>query len=82
MGYALTTKSQVTVPKAVRQALGIGPGQEVDYEVQANGKVLMFPVRNASDTTVNPFIKWRGIGILRKSTEEILRETRGEESMR
>jgi antitoxin PrlF len=81
MGYALTTKSQVTVPKAVRLALGIGPGQEVDYEVQANGKVLMFPVRTVSESTVNPFLKWRGIGILKKPTEEILRETRGEESM-
>jgi antitoxin PrlF len=82
MGYALTTKSQVTVPKAVRQALGIGPGQEVDYEVQANGKVLMFPVTQPVQSSINPFLKWRGIGILKKSTEEILRETRGEESMR
>ncbi len=82
MGYALTTKSQVTVPKAVRHALGVGPGQEVDYEVQPDGKVLMFPVPKPAKSDVNPFLKWRGIGILKKSTEEILRETRGEESMR
>jgi antitoxin PrlF len=82
MGYALTTKSQVTVPKAVRQALGIGPGEEVDYEVQANGRVVMFPVPKPAKSSINPFLKWRGVGVLKKSTEEILRETRGDESMR
>jgi antitoxin PrlF len=82
MGYALTTKSQVTVPKAVRQALHVGPGQEIDYKVHANGTVVMFPVKKAVAVVENPFLKWRGTGILKLSTEEILRETRGEDSMR
>jgi antitoxin PrlF len=82
MGYALTTKSQVTVPKAVRQALHVGPGEEIDYKVQANGTVVMFPVKKPVVTVENPFLKWRGVGILKQSTEEILRETRGEDCMR
>jgi antitoxin PrlF len=82
MGYALTSKSQVTVPKAVRQALGVSPGQEIDYEVQPGGKVLIFPVKKSEKLQENPFLKWRGRGILKLSTEEILRETRGEDAMR
>ncbi|NJM43359.1 MAG: AbrB/MazE/SpoVT family DNA-binding domain-containing protein [Brachymonas sp.] len=78
MGYALTTKSQVTVPKAVRQALGVQPGQEIDYEVQANGQVLMFPVKKPSEPQENPFLKWIGTGVSGMTTEEILNETRGE----
>jgi antitoxin PrlF len=77
MGYALTTKSQVTVPKAARIALGVGPGQEIDYEVLANGTVVMFPVKKTA-VTKNPFLKFVGIGISGMTTEEILNETRGE----
>ena len=85
MGYALTTKSQVTVPKAVRQALGVGPGQQIDYKVQKDGKVVMFPVKAlvmAPLADENPFRKWLGTGILKMSTEEIMRETRGDDCMR
>ena len=32
MSYALTVKSQVTVPKAIRQHLHVLPGQAIDYE--------------------------------------------------
>jgi antitoxin PrlF len=78
MGYALTTKSQVTVPKAVRLALGVKPGQEIDYEVQANGQVLMFPVKRPREPQENPFLKWIGTGVSGMTTEEILNETRGE----
>lgn len=82
MGYALTTKSQVTVPKAVRQALGVLPGQEIDYQVKANGQVVMFPVKKLIESQENPFLQFVGIGIRKRPTEEIMRETRGEDSMR
>jgi antitoxin PrlF len=78
MGYALTTKSQVTVPKAVRLALGVQPGQEIDYLVKPNGQVLMFPVKKPSELQENPFLKWIGTGTSGMTTEEILNETRGE----
>ncbi len=37
----LTEKSQVTVPKKVREALGIGPGSEVDFTLDENGAHLV-----------------------------------------
>lgn len=37
----LTSKSQVTVPKDVREALGVGPGGKVRFEVDAEGRVTL-----------------------------------------
>lgn len=33
----LTTKSQTTVPKAVRAALGVGPGDALEYVIEKKG---------------------------------------------
>jgi AbrB family looped-hinge helix DNA binding protein len=38
----LTTKSQVTLPKPIRQYLDVKPGDEVTFTIE-NGKVLVMP---------------------------------------
>ena len=80
MGYSLTVKSQVTVPKAIRAHLNITPWQSVDYEPLPDGSVRMFAVRQPN--AENPFLKYIGTGVSGLTTEEILRETRGEDAMR
>ena len=80
MSYALTVKSQVTVPKAIRQHLHVLPGQSIDYEPLSDGSVRMTAANKTADE--NPFLKFVGIGIRRRLTEEIMRETRSEDSMR
>jgi antitoxin PrlF len=80
MSYALTVKSQVTVPKAIRRHLQVGPGQKIDFEPLPDGSVRIVAVRDPFQENV--FRKWRGTGILKMPTEEILRETRGDECMR
>jgi AbrB family looped-hinge helix DNA binding protein len=47
----LTEKSQVTVPKRVRDALGIGPGSEVDFRVEEGGARLVKMESGPSDET-------------------------------
>ena len=80
MPYALTQKSQVTVPKAVRQALGVEPGQSVDYEVLADGRVVMVAAPTPRQPDVRATLrKWRGTGVSGMSTDEIMCETRGED---
>ena len=37
----MTSKGQVTVPKPVRDALGIGPGSNVGFEVRGGEAVLV-----------------------------------------
>lgn len=45
---AVTSKGQTTLPKAVREALGIGPGDRVRYVILDNGEVRILPVRPVS----------------------------------
>lgn len=80
MSYALTVKSQVTVPKAIRRHLQVEPGQRVDFEPLPDGSVRITAAKKlAAD---NPFLALVGIGNRRQPTEEIMRETRGDDSMR
>jgi antitoxin PrlF len=41
LGNALTVKGQVTIPKRVRDALGLKPGDEVDFIVNLDGAVTL-----------------------------------------
>jgi antitoxin PrlF len=79
MGYALTVKGQVTIPKAMREHMGVARGQEVDYIAQPGGKVLVFPSVKKPATGESPFASMVGIGIRKRPTDEIMRETRGED---
>lgn len=84
MSYALTSKSQVTLPKKMRLHLGVRPGEAVDFEPLPDGRVAIVRARQTAPTanTENPFRRFLGIGIAGLSTEEILRETRGEDCLR
>ena len=52
----ITTKGQITVPLAIRRALGVGAGDVLLFEEDKTG-VRVRPVR-----TKSPFAKYRGIG--------------------
>ena len=80
MSYVLTVKSQVTVPKAIRQHLHVMPGQSIDYEPLPDGSVRIAAAHTPADD--NSFLALVGVGIRRQPTEEIMRETRGEDAMR
>ena len=45
---ALTSKGQTTLPKAVREALGVSYGDRVRYIIMDNGEVRLLPVRRLS----------------------------------
>lgn len=57
---SVTTKGQVTIPKAVREELGIKPGDEVVFEETAEGYVLQKETPTTEAGT-DPFEKYRGI---------------------
>lgn len=58
MTFAVTEKGQVTIPKRVRDKLGIRSGTRIGFEA-VQGK-LVGTKREAAD----PFTKWRGRGKL------------------
>ncbi len=41
MPTTLTSKGQVTIPKHVRDALGLAPGTAVDFAVNREGQVVL-----------------------------------------
>jgi antitoxin PrlF len=51
----ITAKSQTTVPQAVRRALGVGPGDDIGWQIDG-GKVTLCAVSLSSDPFENPFV--------------------------
>ena len=41
MGMPVTVKGQVTIPKPIRDRLGLTPGSRVDFEVDGQGRVFL-----------------------------------------
>ena len=68
MSYTLTTKSQVTLPKPIRDHLKVAPGDEVEFRIVADGSVRVDPVRaspNPGEPSAKALAKYRklrGIG--------------------
>ena len=44
MQATMTSKGQVTVPKAVRDRLHLGPGDKIEFLVDQDGTVRVIPV--------------------------------------
>jgi len=68
----ITSKGQITVPREVRQALGVKPGDKIVFE--QNGKdISVRPVRSKS-----VFAKYRGIGNpgMPSGRKQVLRKVR------
>ena len=43
MDSAITTKGQITIPKAIREHLGLRPGDRVKFFVHDDGSVVLLP---------------------------------------
>lgn len=46
----LTSKSQITVPKAIREHLHVTEGDQVDFAIAANGEVVMHRITGSVST--------------------------------
>ena len=69
----VTSKGQITLPKKVRQKLGVEPGEMVSFE-EKEGMVF---IRRA--VRPSPFDRWTGAFRGRaRSTDELIRNLRGE----
>lgn len=69
----VTTKGQVTIPRGVREALGISPETEIDF-VEDSGRFYI--VKTNEPKPVGKFRKLRGIASSKMSTDEIMSLTR------
>ncbi len=69
----VTTKGQVTIPRGVREALGITPETEVDF-IEDEGRFYI--VKTDQPQTQGKFKRLRGIATAKMSTDEIMNLTR------
>jgi AbrB family looped-hinge helix DNA binding protein len=73
---SMTCQGRVTVPKWVRDFLGIGPGSELTFELTPKGEVVLRTGAPKSNTS-SIFAKLRGCATVKMRTDEILTMTRG-----
>lgn len=73
MTSTISSKGQITVPKAVRQKLGLRPGTSVEFELMVGG-VLLRKGHPGPQRAVD-----RVMGILKRetSTDALIAEMRG-----
>lgn len=69
----VTTKGQVTIPRNVREALGITPETEIEF-MEDNGR--FYVVKTDTPKMTGKFKKLRGIATANMSTDEIMSLTR------
>jgi len=70
----VTSKGQITIPKNVREKLGIKTGEGINFEEKGG----VFYIRKS--VTKSPFDKWKGKlkELKGRSADEIVKELRGE----
>lgn len=77
MTTTVTAKGQVTIPKAVRELLGISPGSSVDFVRAPDGRIVL--VRADKQQPLTRFAKLRGHAGEGLDTDAIMALTRGDE---
>ncbi len=77
MTATVTSKGQVTLPKAVRDLLDIGPGSLIDFERAPDGRIVLVKVERT--VRASRLSRLRGPPGKGLSTDEIMALTRGED---
>jgi AbrB family looped-hinge helix DNA binding protein len=77
MSTTVTRKGQVTIPKAIRDTLGIAPGSHLNFELLPDGRIAL--VREGAPPPASRFARFRGYAGPGMSTDEVMALTRGDE---
>lgn len=81
MATMLTSKSQLTLPKPIRDYLKVGPGDRVEFRIGGDGSVRVEPVAAAAKPSRRLLAKYRKLrgsgGHAGGSTDELMRLLRG-----
>ena len=74
----ITVKGQVTVPKPIREALGLTPGVRVEFTVNADGQVVLTRAGLSEHRRNDRFGAARGKADIAWRTDELMELLRGE----
>lgn len=79
MPTTLTVKGQVTIPKQIRDALGLKPGMPVDFAVNPAGEVVIQKLAVSGRRKPDRFEAARGQATVKWRTQDLMRLLRGED---
>lgn len=77
MAATLTVKGQVTIPKKVREALHLSPGDGVDFDVNREGQVVVHKAGARPASKRDRFESARGKAQVKWRTDELMALLRG-----
>ena len=82
MSTTLTVKGQVTIPKQIRDAMGLLPGSAIDFAVNATGEVVLQKARASrtsrkAQTKPDRFEAARGTADVPWRTKDLMALLRG-----
>lgn len=75
MSATVDAKGRITIPKAVRERLGVVPGDKVEFGIVADGAVVLAKAQH--NQQIGRFAKLRGHAGKGLSTDDIMALTRG-----
>lgn len=77
MATTLTVKGQVTIPKKVRDALHLAPGDGVEFQVNALGQVVVQKAGRRRPRKADRYEAARGRASVKWRTDELMALLRG-----
>jgi antitoxin PrlF len=77
MATTMTVKGQVTIPKKVREALNLGPGDAVNFDVNREGEVVVQKAGARPARKRDRFESARGKAQVKWRTDELMALLRG-----
>jgi AbrB family looped-hinge helix DNA binding protein len=77
MATTMTVKGQVTIPKKVREALHLTPGDAVEFDVNREGQVVVHKAGAPPASKRDRFESARGRAQVKWRTDELMALLRG-----
>jgi antitoxin PrlF len=78
MPTTLNAKGQVTIPKQIRDALGLEPGMQVEFAVNRDGQVVIRRADQAQEGKADRFEAARGRAEIKWRTDSLMELLRSE----
>ena len=72
----MNSRGQVTVPKKVRDILGLSIGSVIGFEIIGTGQVVLYPI-SVERQSVGRFAALRGRATVKMSADAVMGLTRG-----
>lgn len=79
MPTILTVKGQVTIPKLIRDALGLKPGMPVEFAINQEGEVVIHRSERAAGPHPDRFESARGKADVKWRTDDLMQMLRGDD---